>query len=132
MHTKDMVKHHYDSNITSMKREYPIFVLDLVYGWPIDPRNEYTMKDFSLSKLNGTLQNSTEELDPEYSELNSLNETDIGTKLWWAYISAIVGICVLSTSLQLVKRSANNNVTKVVFFQGCGVLIYTLAGKYNT
>ena len=50
-------------------------------------------------------------------------------KVWWCYLSAIVGVFVLSASLQLVIRSVNNNVTKVVFFQGLGALVYTLVGN---
>ena len=122
---------------SSSQKRYSIFVLDLLYGWPIDPRNcEHTTTE-ETSKRNWTISNlqsnKSEELKHKLKSV--LNHTTIkaldskDTKVWWSYLSAIVGVFVLSASLQLVIRSANNNVTKVVFFQGLGALIYTLVGN---
>ena len=108
-----------------------MFILDLLYGWPIYPTMT-GMNDGVLIKnstATTSLENSTEELNELKSVFHyDMKETELDTKMWWAYLSAIVGVLLLSASLQLVIRSSNNNVTKVVFFQGLGVLVYSLAG----
>ena len=121
----------YESKETNIQRSHPLFILDLLYGWPIYPTMT-DMNDGVLIKNSSTttgLENSTEELNELKSVFQyDMKETELDTKMWWFYLSAIVGVFLLSASLQLVIRCSNNNVTKVVFFQGLGVLVYSLAG----
>ena len=126
---KDKELHQSQSNTTNIQRTYPLFILDLLYGWPIDPRNRYVIGDVSVRNWSMSTQNNTEELHKWRSALNHSQEADLDKQLWWNYLSAVVGVCVVSASLQLVIRSTNNNIIKVVFFQGFGVLVYTLAGN---
>ena len=129
-------------NSSSSQKRYPIFVLDLLYGWPIDSRNcEYTIiEDITLNQnwTKSNLQsNKSKELKHKLknvlnhpTKLKAEEDSKEDKKVWWSYLSAIVGVFVLSASLQLVIRSVNNNVTKVVFFQGLGPLVYTLIGTF--
>ena len=123
----------YGSKETNIQRSYPLFILDLLYGWPIYPSmtgKYYSMNNGLFIKNSSitSLENTTEELNQLKSVLHHSKETELDTKVWWVYLSAIVGVFLVSASLQLVIRSSNNNVTKVVFFQGLGVLVYSLAG----
>ena len=122
----------YESKETNIQRSYPLFILDLLYGWPIYPTMTgiYAMNDGVLIKNSPitSLENSTEDLNELKSVHHHMKGTDLDTKMWWFYLTAIVGVFLLTASLQLVIRSSNNNVTNVVFFQGVGVLLYSLAG----
>ena len=113
------------ANITSQQRIYPLFVLDLLYGWPIDPRNTYVTENLDFSTRNNI--NKTLKLG---DTRNHTYQDDLDTRIWY-YIITLVGVFALSASLQLAVRSTANNITKVVFFQGIGVLVYALAGKYK-
>ena len=129
------------SEFDNSEKRYPLFVLDLLYGWPIDARNcESSIKEEIILKRNWTQENlqSNKSKELKHKLKNVLNhhpktilkeDSKEDTKVWWCYLSAIVGVFVLSASLQLVIRSVNNNVTKVVFFQGLGALVYTLVGN---
>lgn len=114
------------ANSTSPQRIYPLFILDLLYGWPIDPRNTYVMENLSLSTRDNITNNKMHKLRDAF---NHTYEDDLDKRIWY-YLIAFVGVFALSASLQLAVRSTANNVTKVVFFQGFGVLVYTLAGKF--
>ena len=128
-------------NSANSEKIYPLFTLDLLYGWPIDSRNceHIIIEDITL-KRNWTKSNlqSNKSKELKHKLKNVLNhptklkaeeDSKEDKKVWWSYLSAIVGVFVLSASLQLVIRSVNNNVTKVVFFQGLGALVYTLVGN---
>ena len=124
--------HQSQSSTTNIHRTYPLFSLDLLYGWPIDPRNRYVMEEVSIRNLIMSTQNVTKESHKWRSALNHLQEAeDLDKKRkWWHYLCAVVGVCVITASLQLVIRCTNNNnIAKVVFFQGLGVLVYTISGK---
>ena len=115
------------ANITSQQRIYPLFVLDLLYGWPIDPRNTYVPENLAFYTPQNTTINKTLKLG---DTLNHTYQDDLDTTIWY-YIIAFVGVLALSLSLQLAIRSTANKITEVVFFQGFGILVYALAGKYN-
>ena len=118
-----------DSESTPIVEGSHLFILDLLYGWPIDPRDEYQINgsyfddidDYNVSEDGGrSLRGVKAILEESYFDTNS----------WWGYTVAIFGICVLSASLQTIIRSTEINVTKVVFFQGLGPLVYTLIGTF--
>ena len=118
-----------DSESTPIVEGSPLFILDLLYGWPIDPRDEYQIND---SYINATDDyNVSEDGGTSIRGVKAiLKESYFDTNSWWGYTIAIFGICVLSASLQTVIRSTEINVTKVVFFQGLGPLVYTLIGTF--
>ena len=128
-------------NSANSEKIYPLFTLDLLYGWPIDPRNcESSITEEITLKRNWTQEeiqsNKSKELKHKlknvlhhHPKTKLKEDSKEDKKVWWCYLSAIVGVFVLSASLQLVIRSVNNNVTKVVFFQGLGALVYTLVGN---
>lgn len=130
----------FDKSANSEKR-YPLFTLDLLYGWPIDPRNcESSITEEIILNRNWTQEkiqsNKSKELKHKlknvlhhHPKTKLKEDSKEDKKVWWCYLSAIVGVFVLSASLQLVIRSVNNNVTKVVFFQGLGALVYTLVAS---
>ena len=118
-----------DSESTPIVERSPLFILDLLYGWPIDPRDEY--------QINGSYFDATDDYNVSEDGGTSLRdvkaifkESYFDTNSWWGYTVAIFGICVLSVSLQTIIRSTEINVTKVVFFQGLGPLVYTLIGTF--
>ena len=118
-----------DSESTPIVEGSHLFILDLLYGWPIDPRDEYQINgsyfddidDYNVSEDGGTSLRGVNAI---------LKESYFDTNSWWGYTVAIFGICVLSASLQTIIRSTEINVTKVVFFQGLGPLVYTLIGTF--
>ena len=128
-------------NSANSEKIYPLFTLDLLYGWPIDPRNcESSITEEIILNRNWTQEkiqsNKSKELKHKlknvlhhHPKTKFKEDSKEDKKVWWCYLSAIVGVFVLSASLQLVIRSVNNNVTKVVFFQGLGALVYTLVGN---
>ena len=118
-----------DSESIPMVEGSPLFILDLLYGWPIDPRDEY--------QINGSYFDATDDYDGSEDGGTSLRgvkailkESHFDTSSWWGYTIAIFGICVLTASLQTIIRSTEINVIKVVFFQGLGPLVYTLIGSF--